>query len=87
MTRPKHLQERRELLALMDVLPLTADIAEGAAGTFTALRQVGVTVDNEDIVMAATAIAGGLPVLTANARRFRSIPGIVLAAPEGPPDP
>jgi predicted nucleic acid-binding protein len=38
-------------------------------------------VDNEDLIIAATALERGIAVLTENARHFEAIPDVRLALP------
>ncbi len=75
----KHLRERRELTGRMHVVPVTASIADLAGELFTRMRASGYTVDNEDLIVAATAREKSVPVLTANVRHFEHVPGITLA--------
>jgi predicted nucleic acid-binding protein len=70
---------RRELIDLMKVLPVTQAIAERSAELFTALRRHRVTVDNEDLIIAATALTVSAPVLTGNRKHFEHIDGLTLA--------
>lgn len=75
----RHRLQREELLSLTQVLPVTKDIAIRAAELYTRLRADGITVHNEGLVIAATAVSADMPVLTANARHFRRIPGLRLS--------
>ncbi len=73
---PVHLHQRQRLLSLTEIIPMDRKIAETAAELFTAMRSKGKTIDNEDLIVAATALFLNLPVLTANKRHFSIIPGI-----------
>ncbi len=75
----EHLQKRREVLSLMEVIPFSADIARRAAELFTSMREIGKTVDNEDLIIGATGLCLGMKVLTVNTRHFQVIPGVGLA--------
>ena len=74
----KHRIERKELIELTLVLPVTSPITERAAELFGVLRTKGTTVDNEDLLIAATALDSGIPVLTRNNSHFRHIPELEL---------
>ncbi|MDA3948224.1 MAG: type II toxin-antitoxin system VapC family toxin [Spirochaeta sp.] len=76
-----HRGQRIELVALTRVVPLDEPISRRAADLFTALRRRGITVDNEDLIIAATALERGIAVLTENARHFEAIPDVRLALP------
>jgi len=73
---PKHRTQRQRFLQYCPALDLTAEIADKAAEIFTALRASGRAVDNEDILVAATAITHELPVATLNRAHFEGIPGL-----------
>lgn len=74
-----HIEQRNELITLIHVVPVDRAIAGRAAELYTTLRASGVTIDNEDIMIAATALHLSLPVLTTNIRHFEAIPGLSLA--------
>jgi len=78
VTSEKHVQERRQLISLLRVIPVSSEIADRAAALFTALRSAGVTIDNEDLIVAATAIVEQQSLLTANKRHFRPVAGLSL---------
>lgn len=73
-----HIAERDELISLLKMIPLDGIIAGRAAALYTTLRSNGITIDNEDIIAAATALHLSLPVLTPNIRHFQSIPNLQL---------
>jgi predicted nucleic acid-binding protein len=75
---PKHSKQRQRFLQYCPALDLTAEIADKAAELFTALRTGGRTTDNEDILIAATAIIHELPVATLNRAHFEGIPGLQI---------
>lgn len=77
----KHRQDRSNMLDLVTIVPLDRLIAHQAAGLFTELRGKGITLDNEDLLVAATALRLNVPILTVNRRHFERIPGVRLAAP------
>ncbi len=78
VTLGKHLTERKELVELTLVMPVTSPITERAAELFRVLREQGITVDNEDLLIAATALDSGIPVLTRNYSHFRHIPELEM---------
>ena len=73
-----HITERDELISLLKMIPLDGIIAGRAAALYTTLRSNGITIDNEDIIAAATDLHLSLPVFTPNIRHFQSIPNLQL---------
>lgn len=74
----RHRAQRSHLIELATVIPIEGRIAERAATLFNMTRSSGFTIDNEDLLIAATAIELNAPVLTANRRHFERIDGIEL---------
>lgn len=69
----KHIQQRRQLLDLTEIAEMDRNISEKAAELFTVLRSKGITIDNEDLIIAATSIILDIPLLTANKKHFNNI--------------
>ena len=69
----RHMQQRRQLLDLSEIAEIDREISEKAAELFTVLRSEGITIDNEDLLIAATSIILNLPLLTANMKHFSYI--------------
>lgn len=82
-----HRDQRAQLVALTRVLPVDEAVARRGADLFTALRRRGITVDNEDLFIAATALERNVSVLTENIRHFDAIPDVRLMIPGDPTDP
>ena len=78
VTSEKHLQERRALVGLLRIIPVSTEIADRAAELFTELRSTGITIDNEDLIVVATAIVERQNLMTANKRHFHRVPGLSL---------
>ena len=74
----KHIEQRGTLLSSMHVLEISSKIARQAGIIFTALRGKGITVSNEDILIAATCIHHNLALFTANRNHFEIIQGLRL---------
>jgi len=74
----KHREQRIAFATECHTLELTAEIADTAARTFSDLKNKGVTIDNEDILIAATAIHHRLPVATLNRRHFKSVENLEI---------
>jgi|LGOV01.1.fsa_nt_gb predicted nucleic acid-binding protein len=74
---PVHIHQRQQLLSLAEIIPMDRKIAETAAELFTKLRSTGKTIDNEDLMVAATALFLDIPVLTVNKVYFGHIPEII----------
>ena len=75
----KSLSDRRrweEFLAPFHVLGASPEVWWEYGVTFRHLQENGVLIGANDIWIAATAIAHGLPVVTRNADHFRRIPGL-----------
>jgi tRNA(fMet)-specific endonuclease VapC len=60
------------------VLPLTDEIVVQAAEIYGFLHQQGSLIEDADILIAATALVHGLPLVTENASHFNRIPNLVV---------
>lgn len=76
-------KQAAQQLALFDarsrqstVLPLTDRIIVLAAGIYADLHRQGKLISDADILVAATALAHGLTLVTGNAAHFSRIPGV-----------
>ncbi|MEA1911461.1 MAG: type II toxin-antitoxin system VapC family toxin [Spirochaetota bacterium] len=74
----KHLKQRRSLLSYLHSIDLTTSIAREAGLLYTLLRKKGLTVSNEDILIAAACIHDNIPLFTGNRKHFESMPGLRL---------
>jgi predicted nucleic acid-binding protein len=74
--------QRAQLLALTRVVPVDEPIARRGADLLSSLRRLGITIANEDLLIAATALERAVPILTGDARHFESVPGVRLVIPE-----
>ncbi|MBS0618129.1 MAG: PIN domain-containing protein [Spirochaetes bacterium] len=74
----KHREQRIAFVNECHTLELTDEIADTAAQLFSDLRNKGVTIDNEDILIAATALSYRLPVATLNRRHFKAIENLEI---------
>ncbi|MBA2516796.1 MAG: PIN domain-containing protein [Solirubrobacterales bacterium] len=79
---PDHAARRRafveHILAAMDPLPLTATIARVHAQIWADVEAAGTPVGAHDLWIAATAVAHGLAVVTANLRDFSRVRGLEI---------
>ena len=85
--RPSEKQVTEAFLNSLTDYPVTAEIADRAAEYYRALRARGKTVDLPDLIVAATAKAHRLVVVTYNAEHFL-MPDLTLyplSAPTGKP--
>jgi predicted nucleic acid-binding protein len=77
----KHIEQRKKLLAYIHSLELSSAIAVRAGKIYTDLRKSGVTIANEDILIAATAKHHNMEIFTQNKKHFEKIPGTRLHEP------
>jgi len=73
-----HRAQRERLVSLTRIVPVDEAIGLRGADLFTSLRARGITVDNEDLIIAATAFERDLAILTDNPRHFEAITGVRL---------
>lgn len=74
----KRLKQMEALFAHVPVLPLDVLAAACAGRIYTDLRSEGLTVGNQDILIAGICLANGLPLFTGNTSHFASIKGLAL---------
>ncbi len=79
---PKHRREREMLLDSMEVIPVDTAIAIRGAHLYTDLRSRGITIDNEDLLVGATALELDISLVTCNVAHFEPIPGVRLEESE-----
>lgn len=75
---PKRLRQIEAFCETMPVFPLDLLAAAYAGRIFTELKSQGVTIGNQDILIAGICLANSLPLLTANRARFARIKGLEL---------
>jgi tRNA(fMet)-specific endonuclease VapC len=80
----KHRDARRQLDAFLalsstsEILPLSREASEAAAERYAELRASGGTLDDIDLLIAGTAIANRLVLVTHNAKHFERIRGLTV---------
>lgn len=62
-----------------ELLPVTYDVLDRAAELWADGQQRGITVDDSDLMIAATALNEGIPMVTANPKHFTWIPGLMIS--------
>ena len=67
-------------LAPFHVLPCTRDVCWEYGRVFRHLQQNGILIGANDLWIGATALAHGMPVVTANAEHYRRLPGLEVVA-------
>jgi tRNA(fMet)-specific endonuclease VapC len=72
------LKQLETFFAHVPVLPLDILAAVYAGRVYTDLKSAGLTVGNQDILIAAICLANGVPLLTGNTSQFASIQGLTL---------
>ncbi len=85
--QPSVRRDRREafvetVLAILPVLPFDLRAARIHARVGAQLLEIGQPIDSNDLLIAATALAHGLPVLTENLRDFERVPGLTVDRPD-----
>jgi toxin FitB len=80
--RNTHEPSLQRTLELIDELPVDRVIAE-SAGRIRRTTQL----DIPDALIAATALAHGLPVMTRNRRHFERVANLIVRSPEDEPNP
>jgi tRNA(fMet)-specific endonuclease VapC len=73
------------LLAALPVVPFDLAAARRHADLAAHLTRAGTPVGAYDLLIGATALAGGWAVLTADPRGFGRLPGLTMRAPVWPP--
>jgi len=76
--RTKALHQLRELLHLLPAMPLPETAGEAYGVIRADLEARGETIGNNDLWIAAHAIAAGLTLVTNNEREFRRVRGLKL---------
>jgi predicted nucleic acid-binding protein len=84
--RPSERRRRREtfvetVLASIEILPFDLRVARVHARIWAELTAAGQLIGDHDLLIAATAVAHDLPVLTENLQHFERVPGLVVNAP------
>ncbi len=82
--KDEHLEHWREEFEKMLFLPLTEPIVMEARDIAFQLRRDRKQLDSPDILIAATAMANGLPLATLNRTHFERIDGLKLVLPKYP---
>jgi tRNA(fMet)-specific endonuclease VapC len=76
-SRPKELREKIEaLVAPYERLPFGGDAVEHYADIRHALEKAGTPISPNDLIIAATARAAGVTLVTANVSEFSRVPGL-----------
>lgn len=70
------------ILGHVEILPFDSEAAHIYADLFARLRSTGQIVGSFDLLIAATALAHELAVVTLNVREFRRVPGLTVIAPD-----
>jgi len=86
-SRPSPRRERRaafieRILERIPVLPFDLATARVHARIGAELRATGNEIGQNDLLVAATALSAGYPVLTHNLREFNRVPGLVVTRPD-----
>jgi tRNA(fMet)-specific endonuclease VapC len=70
------LQKFERFVQLNNVIPLTLDSARRAAGIFADLKQRGITIGHNDVMIGACAVENELTLITNNVNHFSKINGL-----------
>lgn len=74
----KRLRQLESFFARVPVLPLDLVAAAYAGRIYTDLKSEGVTVGNQDVLIAGICLANGLPLFTRNSSHFAHIEGLAI---------
>jgi toxin FitB len=74
----QRLRQLESFFSRVPVLPLDVLAAATAGRVYTDLKSAGVTVGNQDILIAGICLANGLPLFTRNTSHFASIRGLAI---------
>lgn len=80
LRRERRLHHVESILGVVPVLPFDMDVARIHARIWADLAARGQIIGAHDLIIAATALAHGLPVATMNRKHFRRIDGLELLA-------
>ena len=62
------------------ILPMTEDVRWEYGRSYRYLRDNGLAIGGNDLWIAATAIAYGIPLVTRNTKHYKRVPGLEVAA-------
>lgn len=75
--RERERQDTYELLDALETIPVTVGIADSAGELMRSWRARGITLEGADAMIAASALAHGLTLVTTNAKHF-PMPDLVV---------
>lgn len=78
----KQIDQADKLFSLLRVLEIDYQCGRNAGITYRKLRDEGITIDSEDILIGVIALRHNLPVLTLNIDHFRVIPNLRVLSPD-----
>ena len=76
--KEKNLAIVRQIGTLFPILPVTKPIIETFGDLKAMLSKKGISIDDMDLLIGATALAENLTVVTHNTKHFDKIPGLVI---------
>ena len=74
--RTKVIEVLQEFISLVQVLPLSTEVAQTYGSIRANLEVKGISIGGNDLWIAAHAKTAGLTLVTNNEREFRRIPGL-----------
>jgi predicted nucleic acid-binding protein len=80
--RDKRQQFVEGLIDSVPLIPFDLAVARVHAALTAQLQESGVAIGAHDLIVAATALAHGCDVMTANVREFQRVPGLEVIAPD-----
>ena len=80
-TRPQQIEELESLLKALDPLPLSIGAVRHAAAHYRRLKEDGLLIGNQDLLLAGAAIDLGCRVLTRNRGHFSRVSGLEVVSP------
>ena len=68
--------EVQALFEWFNIIDIDKEVASIASKIYMPLRKAGALVDMRDVLVASCALSRGIPILTSNRKRYKSITGL-----------
>ncbi|MFQ5740971.1 MAG: type II toxin-antitoxin system VapC family toxin [Acidobacteriota bacterium] len=81
-TRPAQIEQLERMVGALEPVTLTCSSAQRAGQCYLQLRRQGRLIGNQDLMIAATALELGIPILSRNRPHFGRISALEVLSPE-----